>query len=525
MSMKRIVLLLSSLYLLIGCGGDKSSNSWANFKPLNEIDKHIQGYYDASLGEAANPKSGNPAVYVDFSDGLIQAFTSSNINKTLIRNVAEQFGNSPKNEWWGLGKKAYSGVGKLEFGNNSNLLKAKIDDPNSYKDIYAPIEESLKKITASSNDALLITDFEEYRMDNSEEVLDFASKYFIDWIKKGNSITFKYSTYHEVNKLSKLPSDKNLYFIFFTYGKQNDESLISQFTKSLLNTGVIPKTFELNNNPYTISNDYGGKDNTGIANHTFAKWVNFNFNAVIDKKLPYEVIGINKPWSEDLEKYVKNISEKEKGLFLSKLTLNAYDQSCFKLNKVALKVYDVSDDYEKFARSNEAKNHIPVLTKNDKKDNVWDEKSKKDAIIKECYSSNSLELKPEWVYKPADLSSNEWPEIFDFDKEIFAGHLKNDPAKISLNTVFHSNYKIKGIKKSNALIRIDYIIEDASPNIENPLLNDFSWSSVIKKENGVNQSLYSAVKRTLQESTINPKGKIIYSYYIKFANAKKSETN
>jgi|GEM_PF-2191746 len=519
--MKRIIILLSSVYILTGCGADKGSGPWANFKPLNEIDKNIEGYYNASLGKDINPKIDSPAIYVDFSDGLIQAFNSNNANRTMIRNAAEQFGINPKNVWWGLGQIAYSGIDRLRFENNPNMLKAKINDPNSYKDIYAPIEESLKRITASSNDALLITDFEEYRIDKTEEVLDFASKYFIDWIKKGNSITFKYSAYHEVNKLSKIPSDKNLYFIFFTFGKQNEESLVSQFTKSLQNTGIEPSTFELNNNPYIVSNDYGGNDNTGIANKTFAKWVNSNKNGLLNGNSPYEFIGVNKPWDESLGKYVNNIIEKEKGLFLSKLTLNAVKQNCFQLKKIGVNVYDVSEDYEKYARCKEAKNHIPVLIKNEKKDNVWDENSKKDPIIKECYTLNATEIKKDWTYVPTDLSSKKWPELFDLDKELFDAHLKNESSKIALNTVFHSNYKIKGVKKSDALIRVDYVIEETSPNIDSLKTTDFSWSSVIKKDNGINQSLYSALKRTLQEPAINPKGKIIYSYYIKFANTKK----
>ena len=51
--MKRIVLLLSSIYILSGCHSEKSSGAWANFKPLNEIDKNIEEYYNASLGRSS----------------------------------------------------------------------------------------------------------------------------------------------------------------------------------------------------------------------------------------------------------------------------------------------------------------------------------------------------------------------------------------------------------------------------------------------------------------------------------------
>ena len=98
-----------------------------------------------------------------------------------------------------------------------------------------------------------------------------------------------------------------------------------------------------------------------MANKNFTKWVNYNLNASSDKNSPYEVVGINKPWNEDLDKYVQNIIDKEDGVFMNKLTLNALDQSAFKLNKIGVKAYDVSDDYEKYAQCAEAKKHIPVL--------------------------------------------------------------------------------------------------------------------------------------------------------------------
>jgi hypothetical protein len=95
--------------------------------------------------------------------------------------------------------------------------------------------------------------------------------------------------------------------------------------------------------------------------------------------------------------------------------------------------------------------------------------------------------------------------------------LKNDPKKIELRTIFHPNYKLKNIKSENALLRIDYVIEEASDNITNNSLQDFQWSSATIK--GKPQTALSeAIRNTLQEPSVNPKGKVIYSYYIKFQN-------
>ena len=72
------------------------------------------------------------------------------------------------------------------------------------------------------------------------------------------------------------------------------------------------------------------------------------------------------------------------------------------------------------------------------------------------------------------------------------------------------------------MIRIDYAIEDAAFNDANAQLNDFKWQSGTQK--GKTQTcLQEAIRNTLQDPSINPKGKIIYSYYIKFANTTNSE--
>jgi hypothetical protein len=58
------------------------------------------------------------------------------------------------------------GGGKINpLDYNSNELFNKVSDPKQYKDIMAPIQETLKKITEGNNDALLVSDFEEYTTD------------------------------------------------------------------------------------------------------------------------------------------------------------------------------------------------------------------------------------------------------------------------------------------------------------------------------------------------------------------------
>jgi hypothetical protein len=516
----KIILLLSSLYFLPGCGSSDEVSAWGKFKPLNEIDEHIQQYYEASLGESVNPKKDNPAVYIDFSDGLSQAYTGNAENSTMIKAICDKL-QDPSIEWYAMES---SKISRLQ--ENNFQISDRITSVKSYSKTMAPIEDALKQITDSENDALLVTDFEEYKQNEKgayeEDTRSYPQNYFTKWLKNGNSITFFYGdAYPESNKGKN--TLKHLYFAVFTHSKPTSTSLVTTIRQTLQGKSN-PRFFELTNKPYEVFNNYGGKGNTGIANAAFSKWVNYNFNASSETKFPYEVIGTNKPWNDALDKYIRNIISKEDGLFLDKLFLNAADQSAYKLNKLAVKVYDVSNDYENFARCNEAKNHVPVLVKNSKKDLVWDDNSKKDPIIRECYEPDTKNLKETWLYKAGTSRLTPWPEIFDLDNDVFNGHLKNDPGNIELRTVFHPNYKQKNVKKENALIRIDYVIDDATFNDTNSQLTDFQWKSITKPENQ-NTSLSEAIRNTLQDPAVNPKGNIIYSYYIKFANTAKPGNN
>jgi hypothetical protein len=498
------------------CGSDNEKKAFSNFHPEKEIEKYIQGYYSASLGESSNPKTGRSAVFIDFSDGLVQAYTKNPQNVQIIQAITNKL-VSLDIEWFALGG---GKINPLDY--NSNELFNKVSDPKQYKDIMAPIQETLKKITEGNNDALLVSDYEEYTTDGKEQFENYPKNYFINWLKKGNSITFFYTDYEEVNNKSKIKSAKHLYFTVFTHGSATESSMISM-VRDALKGRYTTKEFTLNNNPYSVTNVYGGKDFTGLQNKQFNQWKNLNLNASLDKKLPYEVIGINKVWNEDVDKYVKNIIDKENGIFLGKLFLNASDQSSYKLNKVSVKVYDVTEDYTFYAQCEEAKNHQPKMTKDKGKNDVWAEESKKDAIKTTCYLKDKAELKKEWIYGQGNSKPLQpWDEVFSYDEKIFSDHLKNSPEKVELITVFDKNYNLKNIKNYSALLRVDFVIDDATFNNANTQLGDFQWSSTTQKDR-TNNSLAEAIRNTLQEPSVSPKGKILYSYYIKLGNNSKSE--
>jgi hypothetical protein len=509
--------IAGGIVFLSSCCGSGEKIAFSDFHPEKEIEKYIHGYYSASLGESSNPKTGRSAVFIDFSDGLVQAYTKNPQNVQIIQAITNKLVN-PDIEWFALGG---GKINPLDY--NSNELFNKVSDPKQYKDIMAPIQETLKKITEGNNDALLVSDYEEYTTDGKEQFENYPKSYFINWLKKGNSITFFYTDYEEVNNKSKIKSAKHLYFTVFTHGSATESSMISM-VRDALKGRYTTKEFTLNNNPYAVTNTYGGKDYTGLQNKQFIQNKNLNINACLNENLPYEVIGIGRAWDEKIDEVVtKYIIDKENGIFLGKLFLNASDQSSYKLNKVSVKVYDVLEDYTFYAQCELAKNHQPKMTKDKGKNDVWADESKKDAIITTCYIQNKGELKKKWVYGPGNFKPlKSWDEVFSHDEKIFSDHLKNTPEKVELITIFHKNYNLQNINNSSALLRVDFVIDDATFNNSNTPLGDFQWSSTTQKDR-TNNSLAEAIRNTLQEPSVSPKGKILYSYYIKLGNNSKSE--
>jgi hypothetical protein len=512
--------MIAPVFFMLTSCSNKEKTVWdqINFKPLNEIPVYIDGYYNTSLGEKAKPKSGNPTAYIDFSDGMVQAYKSNPQNVELIQAIAHKLVSTTV-EWNALGD---GKISSLPY--TSTQLFNKVSDPKEYKTIMAPIQETLEKITAGKNDALLVTDFEEYTLDGKEQFSNYPKSSFIKWLKDGNSISFFYTDYTEVNVKSKITSAKHLYFAVFTYGRVNENSMVSMI-RDAFKGRYTTKEFTLSNDPYTVSNDYGGKDKTGIQNKSISSLTHLIHNANLDKKLPYEVIGIQRPWDKDFDEKVQNyVVKQESGIFLSNLIMNASDQSSYKLNKVAVKVYDISDDYEHFSRSEEAKNnHQPKFVKDKGNNNVWSPESLKDPVITSCYEIDSDKLKSEWEYSKSPKSDKNlkiWDEIISCDEQVVTDNLKNSPDKVKLITKIHPNYKFKNIKNPTALLRVDYVIVDASFNDTNSQLQDFQWLSTTQA-NKTNTSLSEAIRNTLQDPDVKPKGKVIYSYFIKLANSTK----
>jgi len=509
-----LLAIVALVYLGTGC---EPKPITAYEEPLEFYKDYYANYHEAALGSQAKIPAGNQAVYVDFSDGLVQAYTSET-NKNVVDYISQKMVGSSI-DWYGLGKN-HNGVGKLEYANDRDIYN-KVISAASYVDIMAPIEEALKKISTSANDALLITDFEEYTPDGKEQKFAYAKDYFTKWIKEGNSITIYYSKYTEKNKKSKLSGEKNLYFVLFNYGEVNENSLVSTFEKAIEGRsldGLIK--FEINPNPYAISNNYGGKEKTGLTADPDVQptalnvgdpegaVLNYN-NGFLTNARPYESIEFGVSLNDLYEFYFK-----EKGKFAKGLFLDATNNVSYLLKNVAVKVTDVTLDYEQFVKYTVAVETKPKLIKDEGNNEVWDEESESNEIISDYYEKNTLKIKPalQFKHEPGEMIS----EVFDFDVSIFSDRLKNSPEEVELVTIFHKNFEGNLDASEPRIVRVDYVIETTEENYT-AQLEAFKWNSVINASNGINSSLYESIRNTLQE--VKPSG-ILYSYYLKLESNK-----
>lgn len=516
---KNLLLLNAIIFIALFSSCKKPEKSPWN-EPLSYYADNIENYHEAALGSQSKERIGNQAVYVDFSDGLVQAY-SSETNKRVVDYISQKMVGSAI-DWYGLGK-THNGVGKMEYANDRDIYN-KVISKASYVDIMAPIEEALKKITSSFNDALLITDFEEYTPDGKEQKYAYAKDYFTKWVEAGNSITIYYSKYTERNSKSKISGEKNLYFVLFNYGDINENSLLTKFNKAIEGRSsdlIGLNKFEINPNPYTVSNNYGGKEKTGLTMDPDVEpktalevgdkegALLFYRNGFLNNARPFEAFDFGLSLNDLYEYYFI-----EKRRFAKDLFLDASNNASYILKNVKVHVTDVTADYIKYIQSVEAKKNIPVLIKDAGNNDVWDDASKNNPIIHECYIENTKTLKNE--YKYIHNPTLAITEIFDFDASIFADRLKNSPQEVELITIFHKNYAGNFNNKEQVILRVDYIVESTDENYSSQL-DAFKWNSIINKANGINNSLYESIRNTLQ--SVKPKG-ILYSYYLKIEPSK-----
>jgi hypothetical protein len=114
---------------------------------------------------------------------------------------------------------------------------------------------------------------------------------------------------------------------------------------------------------------------------------------------------------------------------------------------------------------------------------------------------------PDYIYENP-LPTPQILDVFELNKTLFENTKKIDPSKVEIAVDLKSSFSgVIGGYTPGDMIRLDIVIDDCEPNTEK-LETLFSWDG--------NTSLADAIKNTLQN--LNPKNRVIYSYFIKTLN-------
>ena len=444
---------VSSIFLLGSCGGGK--------QPVSTPET-LGAYLKYHVEEGKTSDGYN--AYFDLSDGMLSAYGNDTTKKVLESVVNKITGNEDCKAVYSLKE------GKIsELDKSQTELYNYILNPASYATV-APIEEALKKITASGTSAILVTDFEEYSNGVIQQQ-NYAKAYFVDWLKKGGDITFFVIDYLEIGK------PKHLYFTVFSIG---GSTLLADIENALKGKDAGITRFNLTvdavNIEYAYKGTKGGSyhnaDGEDIASSTNESGNGDCFTVYKDYRAEY--YPFDQSWA-DIVKNAKTLAEEGNTPRFTHLvtgpkadlkSLSGYD-----IKELDLKVTAIKDDFAKFAGYYEYT---------------------KDKTVNTGENGKLLE---QYNYPAGGVDAHEIDDMLTY-----GGTVKDGVATLDID--FDPGFD--GTSAPVGLLRVDVVIDECEPKYD--LVSSlFSWPG--------NNSLEQAVRNTLQE--VNPEGKAIYTFFIR----------
>ncbi|WGQ11301.1 hypothetical protein QG516_06485 [Pedobacter gandavensis] len=487
------------LFVLADSSCKQSTDPFANFNVYDEgLGKRIETYHHTISSNTNALKTGNPAIYIDFSSGINKAFADP-----VIKGMMTDCFNTVLADKFDVYK---LGLGKITALNvaNTTELGQQVSDATQYSDIYAPIQSAVEKIVEGNHDALLITDFEEWQKNSEVTNTAFLKIPFSKWLGKGNSIHFFIVDYKE-GKV-----DKHLYFTVFNSGRPTPSSMISKLESKL---APLSTRFDLSNVAYQLQTKYSGAQSGGIFYDEQGKSDQKN---VLDLKAHYinglkkgdsfEFYPLGLDWKNIDKLHTAYTAQGQFNDFFRKLFIDLSNNDSYTFGEFDVRVLDVTSDFESFSKSEEAVKHKPKLVTGSNGETKVDD-HQNDVIASGCYT-NDGKLKEEWLYKSS--AGSLLNDIFILNKALFTNTKNSDQKNTEIAVSFDPKFNLKNIQNPDALIKVDILLVDAKPNLQNSKLSKFQWMNANQVPN---VALYESIRNTLEE--VKPVNKNIYSYYIK----------
>ena len=509
MRYKRIIAFAIPLLVISSCCDSCTSDPKDPFQGLLDNSKVVDyvNEQNSSMMTADAPFS----IYLDMSSGIFKAYEQIPENGRIVKAILTKIGEQERcNQIYEL------------FDNTLNVDRAhnKTDHyyiSDNYAGIYAPIEMAVDSIVARNEDAILITDFEEYRKgDGIIYSKDLYTKAFTNWLGLNNQIDVFYLD--EVFEDGDA-SGKRLFFTVFSTANGNQDLL-----KDVENKIGDVNHFTINKNNWTLNPFHkGGVTDCSMVSY-LKKWPgvyidgkdNIIQNPVKNDK--YEIIYLkdNGLTKKDSEKLKDKIEKNSLG-FLDSIYVDFTANKIYDLKDLKVEVYNVTEDYKFYQKCHiiDSVSKYISMTKDEKENDVWDQKSMNGALnlIQAGYEKNTSDKKAEFDYNRESFPKKELEEFVAIDTEILENTRKSDATKARLKINFHENFT-KDKLANWGIIKIDIKIEEVSYN--NSVNTALSWTSNVdgakKKNTSFNTSIINVIEST--EKAINDGDQTLYSVYL-----------
>ena len=517
------------LLFMMGCNTDPCKDVAQPINPL-PFGEQVHQYLDRDHNEEGGSiVKGQYVAYFDLSDGMEYAYTSSSI-KSNLQHVAQMV---TANNWEVYGLEA----GKVKSMKDDNWSPSELFNRIVYMKntgIMAPIEEALNQIVEEKKPALIITDFEEYRKDGKMNATGverqaYAKPYFESWLRMGGIIKFYTMDFNE-NKLN-----KKLFFVVFD---ANDQQLVRDIEHALQRSGEMNYAeYLLQTTPYKVFTDYPIGKGGNFVRPNGADPLGFEFETF--DGLNTEAYHITRAsWlqaAEVLMSYRTNARENYNGL-LSKLYVDLSDTQSVNIERLSLKVSDVTEDFNSFTNHNFAKKFAPAKGENGMVELTCE---------KTFFYDEKGELLPYYQYNPKssmDITNECFLEInqAQFDQSYRANPKRTEVVidfgrEYSDSTLFsNTNGDYQLLKRSQVkdklngrVLRVDVCIAECGVADSNysQLENFFNFESYPikngqknKREKLTNDCISQSVDlalHELQKAGSKEQNRVIYTYFIK----------
>ena len=466
------------------------------------FDQKLVSYLKKDL-PVVNVSSEKYAAYFDFSG----AMTACNDIQTgtVFNGLCQKITGNAEN--FDIFKMGNSEISPIDGDVRPAQVFAQLKNANSRQEFYAPIENTLKKITDEGRSALLVTDFEEYTKQGQIYTHAYATPYFKKWLASGGDITFFVTDYMEGNLA------KHLYYVVFDY---NQHGLLRLVEDGLQGLPENYERFTLATNSYPLTPSYlsaskGGTFHDASGDDIISQSVEDGspdgFFMVDSLRAESYVFGSN--WEDIVEnasyQTVSNGIDKDE--VFTHLFRNVYvdltHSDSYKINSLAVRVTDIQEDFDKFWGYYQAINNKPKIAK-EAGETYLDFEGHEEG---EQYYDENGNLLQEWDYSKSKGNIFDIQDMLDFDNDLFLESYKQDPAHAELGIYFHKGFNgtILQQKDASDLLRIDIVVAKAEICPLTQIERLFYWPG--------NDCLSASIKSVLQD--MKPIGKPIYSYFVR----------